>query len=342
MKRRIRKATAIISLLTIGSSVSAQGLHFSQYYQNPLLLSPANAALIPEKDFRAGVSYRNQWAAVPVPYNTFSAYGDFQVLRNRNSGNSWLGLGLAFYNDKVGDGQLSLTRSEGVIAYHVLLNERSLISIGLSAAYCQRSIDFSSLTFDAQWDGFSYSSTLPSGEPGGMVKTTYADAGVGINYAYFPNEYVFVKLNVGATHVNRPKETFYNSENRLGIRPTANVDALFKVNSSFIINPSVYYSQQVNAWELMCGTLIYIVIGDNYAINGQIIAGGFYRWDDAIIATIGYEWHSGIRLLASYDVNTSPLAKGTKGNGAFEFGLSFQGMYSDASKERNMYSCPRF
>src|SRR5688572_11237773 len=85
--------------LFFSSQATGQGLHFSQYYNAPLLLNPANTALMPESDYRIGVNYRQQWAAIPVPYKTISAYADFQALRNKNLTN-WMGLGLAFWNDK--------------------------------------------------------------------------------------------------------------------------------------------------------------------------------------------------------------------------------------------------
>ena len=52
----------------------AQGMHFSQYYNAPLLINPANTALMSDHDYRMGANYRSQWTKVPVPYKTFSAY----------------------------------------------------------------------------------------------------------------------------------------------------------------------------------------------------------------------------------------------------------------------------
>ena len=60
-----------------------QDLHFSQYYNTPLLVNPANTGFNPDFDFRAGVNYRNQWASVGSPYKTTSAWGDVKLLGNR-------------------------------------------------------------------------------------------------------------------------------------------------------------------------------------------------------------------------------------------------------------------
>ena len=90
----------------------AQGIHFSQYYNAPMLENPANTALMSDYDYRAGVNYRNQWAAVPVPYNTASAFVDLQAFR-KEEGHGWLGIGGAVFSDRAGDGNLALTRFEG-------------------------------------------------------------------------------------------------------------------------------------------------------------------------------------------------------------------------------------
>src|SRR5690606_15993277 len=157
----MKKLIKTLSLLSIicGFSIEsfAQGMHFSQYYNAPLLLNPANAGLMPDNDYRVGVNYRKQWASIPVPYQTIAAFADFQAMRTKNETN-WLGAGLSFWNDKVGDGGLSLTRLEATLAYHIQLGDYSMVSVGAAGAYAQRSVDFNKFTFDNQWDGFVFKS----------------------------------------------------------------------------------------------------------------------------------------------------------------------------------------
>src|SRR6516225_9769800 len=86
---------------------SSQDLHFSQFMNSPLLTNPANTGFIPEADYRLGINYRNQWSAImEVPYNTMSAYGDVQVLRNRIE-TGWMGLGGVILHDVAGSGNLT-------------------------------------------------------------------------------------------------------------------------------------------------------------------------------------------------------------------------------------------
>jgi type IX secretion system PorP/SprF family membrane protein len=318
----------------------AQGMHFSQYYNAPLLLNPANTALMPNSDYRVGFNFRKQWASVPVPYRTISAYGDFQAMRNKNQTN-WMGLGVAFFNDVAGDGDLSLSRIEGFVAYHVEMGISSMLSVGISAASVQRKVDFNKFTFNNQWDGFSFDPTLATGESGYVAKTSFLDVSAGVNYAYFPNEDVYIKLGVGLGHLNQPKESFYNQSNQIGFRPTANFDGLFKLNASVILNPSIYYTSEKNASEIVYGTLFQVNVAGVDANATSLILGAFHRWNEAVIGTIGLQIGE-MRVMSSYDFTISSLSPFNKGKGAFELGLKYEGLYGEGSRGRRSYNCPRF
>ena len=190
------------------ANCSAQGLHFSQFYNAPMLVSPANTGLMSDKDYRFGINYRSQWGAVPVPYTTFSAYSDAQDFRRMN-GTNWLGVGGSVFTDKCGDGSLTLTRWEGSAAYHIQLGDYQMISLGASVASVQRSVDLSKFTFDSQWSGFSFDRKLPNNERNAAAKAGYLDIGAGINYAIYPNELVYIKFGVAMAHINSPKASFY-------------------------------------------------------------------------------------------------------------------------------------
>ena len=90
--------TKIVCLLTIlgwctTSTLYAQDLHFSQFFNSPLSTNPANTGFIPGGDYRLGVNFRDQWSSImSLPYKTMSAFGDVQVMKNRNQ-TGWVGLG---------------------------------------------------------------------------------------------------------------------------------------------------------------------------------------------------------------------------------------------------------
>ncbi len=336
------RAGCLIALFAVSAwqPVLAQGIHFSQYYNAPMLASPANAGLMPDKDYRLGANYRTQWGAVPVPFNTFSAYGDLQLFR-REEGSNWLGMGGAIFSDKGGDGNLASTRVAGFVAYHLALADDQMISFGMSAASVQRSVDFTKLSFDAQWDGFEFNTTMPNNEMGSLSKASYADIGAGLNYAYYPSEQLYVRVGAGLDHINRPKESFTNQVNQVGLRSSLNIDVVARVGDRLIINPSAYYTMQKGAWQLMYGSLLIADVGAAME-DTRLIFGAYNRWNDALVGALGMEWKD-LRIMASFDYTISGLGQFIRHNGAFELGIGWQGHFrNNGFERRRAYNCPRF
>src|SRR6476660_8351771 len=147
------KLFLVITLCILKYSSNAQDLHFSQYFNTPLLINPANTGFAPDVDWRVGLNYRNQWASItPNPYKTMSAWGDMQLFNNRFP-DGWVGLGGALLKDAAGSGALSATRGFASIAYHQLVGLNSLLSGGFNVGFVNKRIDISKLTFDNQWNG---------------------------------------------------------------------------------------------------------------------------------------------------------------------------------------------
>ena len=331
--------------LFYGNNAIGQSMHFSQYYNAPLLLNPANTALLPDNDFRAGLNYRNQWAVIPVPYNTFSGFADFKIGGNKynEDHNNWLGLGLSFFNDNAGQASLSLNEIQGSAAYHICLNQFTMISLGLSGAYVQRSVNYNDLTFGEQWDGVTFNQQLASGEKAGIVKTNYYTVGSGLNFAWFPNEDVYVKLGGSVLNINQPTESFYNSNNQVAYRPIADLDMLFRTGPVLIVNPSVYFTTQSGASELVFGSQFRTLLGENdNHLPTQLILGLYDRLNDAVIGVAGLQV-ANIQFMASYDCTVSTLAPYNASYGAIEFSLIYEGLYNRDNKGlKKMFNCPRF
>ncbi len=341
-KKRI-SILAIFACLCFAGKAGAQSMHFSQYYNAPLLLNPANAGLMPEYDFRLGANYRNQWATLPVPYKTMSAFGDLKIGGNREGEHpNWIGLGGALFTDKAGDGDLSLFQVQGSLAYHLHLSSTTLLSFGGAAAYVQRSVNYDNLSFDAQWDGFTFNSHLPNGEKAGVIKTNFTSVAAGFNLSIFPNEGLYIKIGGGFTNINKPNESFFSKTNAVGLRPTGNVDVIFRAGPDVILTPSVYYTTQNSASELIAGSLSRINLGSSSdARASQLILGLFDRWNDAFIGVLGYQF-GGLQVTGSYDFTVSTLSPYNGSYGALEFSLIYGGNYYKNQGAKKMYACPRF
>lgn len=343
MKQRFVLLCSVF-FLVLSLKGKAQSMHFSQYYNAPLLLNPANTGLSPDADFRLGAQHRSQWAALPAPFTTTSVYGDFQAFRNTNETN-WLGLGFAFFNDNVGDGKLNLFRSEIFVAYHVQIGLSSMISAGASASANSRSVNFSKFTYPVQWDGFLFDKNLDNQEGKGLEKSGFNSVSAGLNYAFFPNEAVYVKLGVSTANLNKPTETFFKGgQNQLDFRHTANLDLLLKTAENVIFNPSAYYSIQSGSREIIYGTLLsYNMMSPREQIAAnQLIFGAYHRIGDAVIGVAGLQRNT-MRFMFSYDYTISSLpVNAGKGTGALELSFRYEGLYGETSKGRRVYNCPRF
>jgi len=338
----IKKIALLVSVvLTTGAGLYAQDLHFSQFFNSPLTTNPANTGFIPDADYRLGAHYRNQYSSILAsPYKTISLYGDAQVMRNRFE-NGWLGLGGVILSDVAGSGGLRSTKIYGSLAYHQQLGNSSLLSAGFNVGWANKRIDVSKLSFPDQFDGKFFDNQLPSSVVLNATNVSYMDIQVGLNYAYFPTENIYINGGYSMHHVNGPNETFFSGSSDTSSIPLRHIgflNALLKVNDRVIINPNMYYTNQAKASEFVLG------MNANYNLSGeggekQLIAGIYYRSGDAIIPMIGFEIKS-IRFTFSYDATTSGLSNYNNSNGAQEFNVMKKGFYPQTDTRQVI--CPKF
>jgi len=312
--------------------VCAQDLHFSQYFNAPLLVNPANTGFNPDYDFRVGGNYRNQWASVGTPYKTMSAWGDTKLFTNRFE-NGWMGVGASILKDVAGTGSLTSTRGYATVAYHQMIGYNSLLSGGFGLGFVSKRIDITKLTFDDQWNGSFFDINVPSNEPFAYSQTSYLDLQMGLNYAYFASENVYFNAGVSIMHINTPRESFFDpsvSDNRVERRYTAFVNSSIKVQDVWIVNPNVYVSKMGNAWETVLG------LNANRDLTGdgqsQLILGLYYRNNDALIPMVGYQVND-LKFTVNYDATTSSLGGLNGTMGAYEISIVKSGLFpSSASK----------
>ena len=331
----------LFTSVIVGEKSHAQDLHFSQFFNNPLLTNPANTGFIPDADYRLGASYRNQYSNImSVPYKTMSIYGDAQVFRNKIE-NGWMGLGGVILRDVAGSGSLTSTQIYASVAYHQMLGLSSLLTAGFNLGWANKRIDQSKLTFPDQFDGQFFDATLPTSAQLLNNSVSYFDMQAGLNYAYFPTEDIYINAGYSIQHVNRPKETFFedNDAARLALRHIGFLNGIFKMNDKVIINPAAYYTTMAGASEFVLGmNAAYNLSGDG---NQQIIAGLFYRYGDAIIPMVGLQI-SNIRFTFSYDVTMSSLKNYNHSLGAEEFNILNKGFYSQFNGDKKQTLCPVF
>ncbi|MCW3088140.1 MAG: type secretion system rane protein PorP/SprF [Sediminibacterium sp.] len=320
----------MLMLVFAGRYTYAQDLHFSQYFNSPLLINPANTGFNPDYDFRLGGNYRNQWANVGNPYKTMSAWADTKLFTNRFE-NGWVGAGISLFKDVAGSGSLSTTSGFASIAYHQMLGYNSLLSGGFGLGYTSKRIDVSKLNFDNQWNGKFFDATIPSNEPFAYSQTGYLDLQMGLNYAYFASENVYFNAGLSIMHINMPRESFFDptvSDNRISRRFTAFVNSNIKVQDIWIVNPNIYVSKMGNAWETVVG------FNANRDLSGdglqQLILGLYYRNKDAIIPMVGYQVND-LKITVNYDATISTLGSLNGTRGAYELSIVKSGIFTSSA-----------
>lgn len=330
---------ACLLFMVMQIDMHAQDLRFSQYFNSPLSINPANTGFLPSSDYRLGAHYREQWATIPVPYKTMSIYGDFQFMRNLIP-SGWMGLGGLILQDVAGSGSLSSTKAYTSLAYHQMIGSSSLLSAGFNLGVATKRINPSALRFGDQWDGKFFS--RPTSEILLNNSIGYFDLQAGLNYSFFPTDNLYFHGGFSMHHLNRPRETFFQQssgiDNRIPIRSIAFLDAMVKVNNVVIVSPGVYYTKQGTANEFVGGLHI------NYNITGdgkqQLIAGVYKRLGDAVIPMVGYQWRN-FKFTFSYDATTSSMKNFNGGRGATEMYMQYDGMYTLLYANKQSF-CPAF
>lgn len=323
--KHIRMRFFILVALAVSLSfttTSAQDLHFSQFYHNPMHLSPASTGMF-RGDMRGAVLYRSQWTSVPVSYQTFAGAFDWKAIRNRTNMVSFGGL---LQHDHAGDGVLSWNQIgiTGSVAHAI--GATQAIAAGFGVAFAQRNFDISGLKFKNQWGGDYFDPSLPSketmGDRSGMIPTF----SVGVNWLYEPGDTrTRIQTGIGLFHLNRPSSGFSgDSESRLPVRLTGHVQ-LTKQMGEWLDLIAVGALQQMNtAHEIIAGAGVRRILAMTQ--TGAATAVQFTlssRLGDALIPAFQLErgsWTFGV----SYDWNTSDFEAATNNRGGIELALIYR------------------
>ncbi|MCB0700938.1 MAG: PorP/SprF family type IX secretion system membrane protein [Chitinophagaceae bacterium] len=336
--------TVLCSLFVV-LGATGQDIHFSQFYENNIMRNPALTGIF-SGDYKVGANYRTQWSNISVPFRTFLFSAETRVLINRELGD-YLSFGVTGTYDRAGSINFNSMQVYPALNYNKSLEDRrnSYLSVGFTAGYIQRSIDFSKATFSSQYVNGSYSAENISGEDLNNVTIENYDvgAGVSINSSFGPQNMVNYYAGFSAYHLNKPKHTF-KDDNALIVLKTkysANAGFNWKINSYFGLVAHFNHYIQGTYKETIYGGLLSWKDGSELGSDFKLYAGVFFRAKDAFIPTVkvDYEQYS---LTLSYDVNTSTLQPATSGSGGYEISLFIRGNYNRRGQIAGSLRCPRF
>lgn len=315
----------------------AQDVHFSQFRTTPVYLNPSTAGAF-KGDIRANLNYKNQWASLGNPYQTYAFSADGKLFQNDWDG-SHLGVGGFAYADRAGDAGFGITRGKLAVSYNLAINKDNYIAAGIQGGYEQISYDRGALKWGNQYDGTGHNPQLPSREKGLVENNSSFDVGAGVDWRIFSEEATvtgtdgyWVEAGLAVHHLTRPKNTFYE---RLGSRGSrANRKLIVHTDASLGISktpvavlPGAMFALQGPSYELVYGSMIRYQFQEESHFTGikkgaAMSLGIHNRWGDALIASLFIEYAQ-YALGVSYDVNVSDLSSATGGRGGFEIALRF-------------------
>ncbi len=360
----MRKLLYTILGLGFSLAISAQDIHFSQFYMSPLNLNPAMTGVM-NCNTRMVANYRNQWASVlgSDAYNTYSVSYDQKIPVGRSD---YFGIGGSFFGDVAGAtrfgtvlGRLSLAYSKKMGGYR---KKSHYLSIGADVGLGQRAIRGNVLKWPSQSDG---QGGFDPNLPGGVINNPdflYGDISAGLIWFSNIDDKTNWYMGLTMAHLNQPNISFSNQIVSLYSRFTIHGGGMMEIAPGISVIPNVVAMFQGPHREYNLGSSLRFAIGNQRVVTQSWQLGLWYRLgskaeysvpsnepggqptieggglhSDALIFATRFDYET-YGLGFSYDYNISKLQEGGSFNGAFEFSLVY---YICGSEKRAVY-CPRF
>jgi type IX secretion system PorP/SprF family membrane protein len=348
MKKTTLRNFLVIVLATVSAfAVTAQDIHFSQFYMSPLNLNPALTGVM-NCNHRLTANYRNQWASVlkQNAYNTYSASYDQKMPVGRYD---YFGLGGTLWGDKAGASEFATIQARISGSYAKKMGgyrrKAHYLVVGADFGVSNRSINSANL----QWPSQNNGGQFEPGQAGGVILNpsfVFVDMSAGLLWFSVFDENNNLYFGTSFSHLNRANVSFENQNIPLYGKLTAHFGGEFEVAQRVSVLPGVVSFFQGPSFQVNVGNSFKFLLGNSRRYHQAFQLGAWARISnklnqgklmDAIILSTRFDYEQ-FTLGFSYDVNTSSLRTATNGNGAFEFSL----LYKVCGPERRGVYCPNF
>ncbi|MCC6461694.1 MAG: PorP/SprF family type IX secretion system membrane protein [Saprospiraceae bacterium] len=310
-------------------SLPAQDIHFSQFGNSPLNLSPGLNGVF-GGDLRFVGNYRSQWRGVPVPYTTFSGSIENKFYYDKYRYDRYLTGTLLINYDRQGTLRLSSLQIGIPIGITLPVAENNFLSLAVTPAFGQRAFNNNKWTFDAQFVDCLFNPSAPTLESGSLFSTNlqYFDLAAGLNYHWqAARNRSKVDVGAGLHHINRPNHDFWtNSKDvRLATRLAIYGLAVAQLTNNFDLVLQGQFQRQGAYRELLYGAGVRMLLKpDKYdEVALQVGAGFRQRYSDAVVWNIEAFWRTW-SLGFSYDLNVSEFDQATQSRGGPEVSLIYR------------------
>jgi len=339
-----RFVCVVFILCAQANNSHAQDIHFSQFFEAPLLRNPSLAGIF-TGDYRVQGVYRDQWNSFTNAYRTGSLNAEYKMPIGK--GDDFMTTGIQVLFDKAGTVGLTSTHLLPALNYHKSLSsEKTMyLSLGFMGGMIRKSVDMAKMTTNSQYNGGGFDPTLPIGESLTTPNFTTWDASVGMSFNTSFGENQGNSLFVGGAyhHLNRPKNSFYRDPNiELNAKYVLSAGVKLNVDEYTYFTLQADHSMQGPNNETIGGALYSYKLGGDPENAAYVVhAGAFLRWKDAVIPVIKMDMNA-LSMAISYDVNVSQLKTASQGRGGFELSIAYIGFLDRDNSSRDKVLCPRF
>lgn len=330
-------------MIFLAQQAVSQDIHFSQFFEAPLLRNPSLAGIF-VGDYRVQGVYRDQWNSITNGYRTGSFNAELKSPVGR--GNDFITTGLQCLFDRAGTAGLTTTQILPALNYHKSLSDQKTmyLSLGFMGGYVSKMIDRSKITTSNQYNGGVFNPSIPDGETFPNANIHYWDASVGMSFNTTFGENQENSLFFGAAfhHLNRPRNSFYQSDIELDPKYVFSAGLKVNMDDYSYMTLQADYSTQGPSQETIAGALYSYKLGYD-AENPQYIlgVGAFLRWKDALVPVIKLDMLP-LSVALSYDVNISQLKTVSQGRGGIELSVSYIGFLNRDNSSKFKMLCPHF
>lgn len=348
----MKRIIILFSFVLIGMSLTAQDLHFSQYYASPLTLNPALTGKF-NGLYRVTAIYRDQWRNIQESksntYITPSVSLDFSLLKDKLK-NSALGVGAVVTYDKVG--AFNTIDVGASVAYHLGLDKKGKyhLALGFQGMYSNRR-----LTPD-----FKFEDEIRGGLPSSpddildLEAHNIFDMGAGLLFDAKVGKATTLFAGYSLNNILTPKDDFRanvtgDDEYRMPMRHVAHIGAEIDIKR-FILMPGALFQTAAASNEINFGVTVGYKLIEKPKKNTSIFLGAWYRLNEggALIAKAGVDFEN-FRITGAYDLGLAGMGRDSRNAlnvnripTSFEIAISYFGQGIIPTTPSNFLFNPRF
>ena len=337
-----------------GLLLTAQDIHFSQFYMSPLNLNPALTG-VSNCTGRFVTNFRNQWSPIlkSGAYNTFSMSYDQKMTVGRYD---YFGIGGTFWGDVAGthkfgtmQGKVSFSYSKQMGGYR---HRAHYLVIGAEGGLARRGLSTEKFLFPDEYDNMFETITNPS--------FFFGDISAGILWWSILDENTNFFFGGAFHHLNQANQSFKRAlvdadgvvirsiDNPQGLytRITIHGGGQFELQPRISLLPYFTTFLQGPHVQVNLGTSLRFALGGSRLAQQGFQVGAWYRLgtqyesklhSDAIILSTKFDYQN-LGFGLSYDINISSLRNASRINNSLELSV----IYNICGPEHRGIYCPRF